>query len=95
LRTGPEHPTQNILSGLKLPNSGIPRLDVLAHKEDLLFRPYKLLEDPCHDQTIGAVRGHETWQEINNMKPYLQGFKKGEDEKRYHEMNLTMRVMMS
>jgi hypothetical protein len=29
--------------------------DALAHEEDLLLRPYKLQEDPCHDRTIGPM----------------------------------------
>ena len=49
LRASTEDLAQDLLSSLEFLGLYIYRPDMLAHKEDLLFRPHKLLDDPCHD----------------------------------------------
>ncbi len=55
LRARAEDLAQDLLSCLEFLGHYVYWLDVLAHKEDLLLRVYKLLEGPCHDQTIVSV----------------------------------------
>jgi hypothetical protein len=47
-RSGSEDLSQDLFSSLEFQGPCIRWLDMVVHEQNLLFRPDKLLEDPCH-----------------------------------------------